>query len=404
MERITKEDSLYRVIDKVVPGTKDELIERINGGDQLKVKFGTDPTGRDLHFGHAVNLWAMRGMQERGHKVDLVIGDVTARIGDPAGRNQERPELTAETVDANAALFLRQIQMILLGDPKVFELHRNSTWYGAMSAIDFIDRTLRRTTLAQLTARKDFKDRIDGGHPIHGHELVYQLLQGYDSVHLGTDIAICGDDQLTNELMGRQLQVGAGLRGQDIMTTRLTPGIDGGKKQSKSIGNYIGLSHTPEEQFRRIMSIPDALIQEYLEVYTDLPTSEIAALVATRLAQDPRGLKMDLAKAMLKRYHPEDTIDAAVASYERSASNAAPEDTPVFFAPAHIDLIDFAAQNFGMSKSAFIRLVQGGGVSIDGKKLASSDVADRKLPLEVNHEVIVKYGKNKWAKLIPAQS
>ncbi len=400
MEKITQEHSLYRVIDKVVPGNRDELIERINGSEKLKVKFGTDPTGKDLHLGHAVNLWVMRAMQERGHSVDLIIGDVTARIGDPTGRNKERAELSHDEVNSNAGDFLKQIQLVLLTEQDVFTVHRNSDWYLAMNAVEFIDRTLRRTTLAQLIARSDFRTRIDASLAIHGHELVYQLIQGYDSVHLHSDVALCGDDQLTNELMGRHLQVSDGQRGQDIVTTRLTAGIDGGKKQSKSVGNYIGLTHSPEEKFRRIMSIPDRLISDYLEVYTDLASSEIRSLVDQYVNTAPRILKLILAKAMLVRYHSETEINQATESYERSATNSAPTDTQTYIVSPQIDLVNFAADILGMSKSAFIRLVESNAVSINGVKFSSSDIKERKLAIELTGDSILKYGKNKWAKLV----
>jgi len=403
MEKITPEQSLYRVIDKVIPGNRDTLMERVNSSEPLKIKFGTDPTGSGLHFGHAVNLWAMRAMQERGHKVDLVIGDVTARIGDPTGRNQERTELSENEVAANADMFLRQIQMVLLGEPDVFEIHRNSKWYQSMNAIEFIDKTLRRATLAMLTARNDFRARIDANLPIHGHELVYQLLQGYDSVHLKTDIAMCGDDQLTNELMGRHLQQSSNLSPQEIVTTRLTPGIDGGRKQSKSVGNYIGLTHSPEEQYRRIMSIPDPLISDYFEVYTDLLTSQLRSMVAQSLSSNPRDLKMTLAKEMLRRYHKDEIIEQAAESYARSAASGAPDDVPTHIINAPIDLVAFAVKNLKLSKSEFIRLVKGGAVSIDGKKIAESDLVERELSLEITRDIVVKYGKNKWVKLKPSQ-
>lgn len=402
MPRITEEDPLFRVIDKVVPGTKEEAVVLLNSTDPLRIKFGTDPTGSDLHFGHAVNLWAMRRMQELGHKVDLVIGDVTASIGDPTGRNKERPELTDDQVARNADHFLSQIKMILLDDPNVLEVHRNSTWFRAMNAVDFINATLRRTTVAQLLERQDFQNRLAANNPIHGHELTYQLLQGYDSVHLQSDIAVCGDDQLTNELMGRQLQQSHGLTPQMLMTTRLTPGIDGRAKQSKSLGNYIGLTHPATEQFRRIMSIPDDLIQVYFEVYTDLPTEEIRRIIVASKEGSPRDLKMLLARAMLSRYHKTEVIDGAVESYERSASKKAPSDAPsVFVSSPAVELIQFAVDHLKMSKSAFLRLVDSGAVTLDGTKINSSMLKERRLDVEIkNGKGELKYGKNKWIVLV----
>ncbi|MBI4232575.1 tyrosine--tRNA ligase [Candidatus Peregrinibacteria bacterium] len=405
MHKIEAEDPLFRVIDKVVPGDKAVALDLLNAELPQRIKFGTDPTGKDLHFGHAVNLWAMRRMQELGHKVDLVIGDVTASIGDPTGRKTERPTLTTAEVDGNAEHFLAQISRILLTTPDVFEVHRNSTWFSAMSAIDFINGTLRHTTIGKLLERKDFQERMAGNVPIHAHELAYQLLQGYDSVHLQTDIAVCGDDQLTNELMGRHLQERHGMQPQVLFTTRLTPGIDGGEKQSKSRGNYIGLTHSASEQFRRIMSIPDNLIEVYFEVYTDMPTDQIRASIAANLGASPRDLKMALARAMLSRYHSDEVIGSARENYERAALKQAPGDAPsVIVASPSVDLMQFAVDHLELSKSAFARLVAGGAVVLNGTKLDASMLKDRSLPVEISGgRAELKYGKNKWIVLTVEQ-
>lgn len=404
MEKITEETSLYRVIDKVVPDeNRNEFFERINGKEPLKIKFGTDPTGTDLHFGHAVNLWAMRSLQEMGHKVDLIIGDVTAKIGDPTGRNAERPQLDQETITKNTELFFAQIFKILKQDPKVFQIHHNSEWFNAMSAVKFIDSILRRVTISKLLERKDFKERMEFNLPIHAHEIVYQLLQGYDSVHLGSHMAICGDDQLTNELMGRQLQQAFGQEPQYILTTKITPGIDGGKKQSKTLGNYIGLNHSPEEQFRRIMSIPDVLMESYFNIYTDLPTSQIQSLLTQYRKSDQRTLKMILAESMLSRYHDENTIGQAKNSYERSAQGEDPEDIPtVHIQKEDLDLVDFAKANLGMSKTQFLNLIRSGAVRVDNIKLGETDLKDRSFIIRLSpaKRLVLRYGKNKWVAIV----
>ncbi len=398
IEKFSTDSHLYRVIDKVIPGNKDSLLRRLKDGEKLNIKFGTDPTGRDMHFGHAVNLWVLRYMQEIGHKVDLIIGDATASIGDPTGRNLERPQLDEDAIQANADKFLDQATKVLINNPEVLKVHRNSAWFKDMDALSFIHRVLRPITLSKLTERNTFKSRIEKGEPIHAHELVYQLLQGYDSVYLKTDIAVCGDDQLTNEMMGRDLQSHYKQEPQSILTTKITLGTDGKGKQSKTAGNYIGLNHSAAEQYRRIMSIPDSLIKDYFDIYTDLASSEIVSVIADA-REGVRGLKKKLAKEMLKRYHVDQTIGEAEESYERSASKSIPIDAPCYIVGQNeIDLLDFAKANFALSKSQFRNLVKGGAVSINGKKLDATNIStDGRLLVEVSSAVEVKYGQNKWA-------
>lgn len=398
MDNLSEDSYLYRVIDKVIPGEKTELLHKLGEGKKLRIKFGTDPTGTDLHFGHAVNLRVLRQMQDIGHRVDLIIGDATASIGDPTGRNRERPQLDELTIQGNASKFVEQATRILDPNPDLLTVHRNSVWFKEMDGLSFIHRILRPVTLSRMIERKTFRDRIEAGVPIHGHELVYQLLQGYDSVHLQSDIAVCGDDQLTNENMGRTFQQYNGQSPQIILTTRITPGIDGRAKQSKSLGNYIGLNHSVTEQYRRIMSIPDTLIREYFEVYTELPTSEIISLIS-QYANDNRNLKKKLAAAMLCSYHPADAIALAEESYERSAAKRSPVDSPVYLIQEEeVDLLGFVKTTFQLSKTHFRNLIKNNAVRVNGRKLALSDIgADGRVIIPVVGDVEIKYGANKWA-------
>ena len=398
MKKLSTDSSLFRVIEKVVPESKEELMEKINSGEKLNVKFGTDPTWADMHFWHAVNLWALRWLQDLWHKVDLIIWDATAYIGDPTWRNKERPEMSHEEINSNAEKFLWQISLILSTDPEVFALHRNSEWYKDMDALDFIWKVMKPITLSKLIERKTFKDRIANELSIHGNELVYQLLQWYDSVHLKSDVVFCWDDQLTNEIMGRTYQSIYKQSPQSIVTTKITPGIDGGAKQSKSVWNYIGLNHSPAEQFRRIMSIPDNLIPEYFAIYTDLVDSEIKMLI-DQYKSDLRGLKVMLAKSMLTRYHSDEVIGNAYGSYEKTARNRAPNDIKTLLVNDwNIDLVTFWSQELWFSKNQFRNLIKWWAVSINGTKVGL-DKDKLSCSIELGDETILKYWKNKWIKL-----
>lgn len=239
-------DRLGRTADRIVG--LDDLVARLDNGTPLRIKFGVDCTAPDLHIGHAVNLWMMRYLQDLGHAVVFVLGDVTTRIGDPTGRSQTRPMLPPEQIDANAARYLDQVSLVLRTDPAVLEIRRNSEWYAAMDVADLIG-VFMHITHAQLIARDMFRDRIAAGREIGLHELIYPVLQAYDSVAVQSDLTIVGSDQLFNEALGRQLQQRVGSRPQTVITSRITPGLDGGPKQSKSLGNYVALTDPPDEKF-----------------------------------------------------------------------------------------------------------------------------------------------------------
>ncbi|HVU66979.1 MAG TPA: tyrosine--tRNA ligase, partial [Ktedonobacteraceae bacterium] len=254
-----------------------EFTRLLASGRQLRIKYGVDVTAPYLHTGHAVNLWMMRQMQDMGHKVLFLIGDFTTRIGDPTDRDLLRPVLPAEEIERNAEAFIEQARMVLrFDDPALLEIRRNSEWYERTRAEELL-RLFSMVTHARLIARDMFQARIQQGREIYTHELLYPILQGYDSVQLQADLTIIGSDQLFNEMLGRFYQERYGQSPQVIITTRITPGIDGKAKQSKSLGNYIGLGHSPREKFGRAMKLPDDLILTYLEVYTDVPLRDIAA-------------------------------------------------------------------------------------------------------------------------------
>lgn len=232
--------------------------------------YGTTRTGFALHIGHAVNLWAMREMQEHGHKVVFLIGDFTTQIGDPTGKSKTRPRLDQKQIERDAEGFIAQVSTILLTDPDVFEIRRNSEWWSSMSLGRFME-LLSLVTHAKLIQRDMFQRRIALDSEIYMHELLYPILQGYDSYELDSDLTIVGTDQLFNEMMGRFYQERLGAKPQTVITTKITPGIDGREKQSKSLGNYIAVSDSPRDKFGKAMSLPDHLVAEFLHVYTLVP-------------------------------------------------------------------------------------------------------------------------------------
>ncbi len=279
-------DRLRRTTDSIV-GEAD-LSERLASGRPLRIKYGVDCTAPDLHLGHAVNLWMMRQLQDLGHQVVFLLGDLTTRVGDPTGRSETRPVLTPEEIEANALSFLEQVSLVLRTDPAVFEVRRNSEWYDAMPVAELLS-LFAQVTHAQLMSRDMFRDRVAAGREIAVHELIYPVLQGYDSFAMRSDLTIVGSDQLFNEQLGRHFQQRLGAAPQVVITTTITPGIDGRAKQSKSLNNYIGLTDSPRDKFGKLMSIPDSLVEPYARVYTELPLETVAALEAAAAARRSAG-------------------------------------------------------------------------------------------------------------------
>ena len=265
-------DSFARTTDEIV--TLAEFKEKLSSGRKLRIKYGVDVTAPLLHLGHGVNLWMMREMQDAGHTVVFLIGDFTTRVGDPTGRSQTRPVISRDEIEANAEEFINQVSVILRTEPEVFEVRRNSEWWDSMSLDEFMS-LLSMVNHGRLIARDMFQRRIEEGSEIHMHEFLYPVLQGYDSYALESDLTIVGTDQLFNELMGRFYQSRLGQAPQIVITTKITAGIDGGEKMSKSLGNFISIAHSARDMFGRTMSIPDHLIVPYLKVYTTVPAGTV---------------------------------------------------------------------------------------------------------------------------------
>jgi len=267
-------ESFSRTTDEIF--SLNEFEELIDSKKKIRIKYGVDVTSPYLHIGHAVNLWMMRELQDLGHKVVFLIGDFTTQIGDPTGRNNTRPIIPQSEIDKNAEEFLRQAKMVLrFDDPDLLDVRRNSEWFSKYQLSEFL-KLLSMVTHSRLISRDMFQRRIKNQEDIYLHEMIYPILQGYDSYVLESDLTIIGSDQLFNEMLGRFYQQRFGQKPQVIITTKITQGIDGKAKQSKSLDNYIGLGHSSRDKFGRCMKVPDELIMDYLKIYTKVPKEEIS--------------------------------------------------------------------------------------------------------------------------------
>ncbi|MGW6276775.1 tyrosine--tRNA ligase [Kribbella sp. NPDC055071] len=395
MNPTTVIDRLRRTTDDIIGAA--DLRERLESGRPLRIKYGVDCTAPDLHLGHAVNLWMMRQLQDLGHRVVFLLGDLTTRVGDPTGRSQTRPVLTPEEIDANAASFLEQVSLVVRTDPEVFEVRRNSEWYDGMRIAELLG-LFAQVTQAQLMSRDMFRDRVAAGREIAVHELIYPVLQGYDSFAMRSDLTIVGSDQLFNEQLGRHFQQRLGAPPQVVITTTVTPGIDGRAKQSKSLNNYIGLADSPRDKFGKLMSIPDSLVEPYARVYTELPLDTVAALEAAAAHGGPqaRDAKLLLAAAVVTRYHGAGTAKTELDAFRRTFSERAqPKDIPqiIINGPTTVlDLLQVARPD--ASKSELRRLIRQGGVMLDGVR-----VEDPVGTVDVGTGVVLKSGARLWHRI-----
>ncbi|MGZ0147910.1 tyrosine--tRNA ligase [Kribbella sp. WER1] len=385
-------DRLRRTTDLIV-GAED-LRERLDSGRPLRIKYGVDCTAPDLHLGHAVNLWMMRQLQDLGHRVVFLLGDLTTRVGDPTGRSSTRPVLTPEQIDANAGSFLEQVSLVLRTDPEVFEVRRNSEWYDAMPVAELLG-LFAQVTQAQLMARDMFRERVAAGREIAAHELVYPVLQGYDSFAMQSDLTIVGSDQLFNEQLGRHFQQRLGAPPQVVITTTITPGIDGRAKQSKSLNNYIGLTDSPQDKFGKLMSIPDELVGAYARVYTELPEDTVAAL-ADASGPAARDAKLRLAAAVVTRYHGAGVAKAELEAFRRTFTDRSePADVPELTTtdprPTVLTLLRLAHPT--ASNSELRRLLRQGAITINGTR-QNDPTSEVPLP------ATLKSGPRTWHRII----
>lgn len=373
----------------------EELRKILLSGKQLRLKYGVDLTAPHLHIGHAVNLWMYRYLQDLGHKVVFLLGDFTTQIGDPTGRSKTRPVLAQEEIEKNAQAFLEQVTVVLRSDPEVFEIRRNSEWFGRMKSAELLS-LLSFVTHDKLISRDMFRARIEQSLPIYMHEMLYPILQGYDSRMLEADLTIVGSDQLFNEMMGRLYQERFGQAPQIIITSVVTPGIDGKEKQSKSLGNYIGLAHTQREKFGRLMSMPDHLVPSYFKVYTDLPLEEIAEL-EKRFGGEPMQLKTTLAKTIVARYHGNAAGEEEAEWFKKTFSNKEfPANAPqIAVGKSPASAYEIVRASFGAaekSNSEIRRLFAQNAVSLSGKTISDPNESQT-IPAE---GLQLKVGKKNW--------
>jgi tyrosyl-tRNA synthetase len=352
------------------------LKNRLERGDRLRVKLGLDPTKPDIHLGHTVPLRTLRRYQAQGHQAVLIIGDWTARIGDPSGQNVTRPQLTKEEVDAAAQTYLDQAWKIL--DEGETEVRLQSEWFDKMRLEDVVGLT-SRYTVARMLAREDFAKRMKEGRPVGMHELLYPLLQAYDSVAVRSDLELGGTDQTFNLLVGRDIQEAYGQPPQDIQTMPLLEGLDGVKKMSKSLDNYIGIAEPPDVMYRKAMSVPDQLIVRYLQLVTDANAGELAAAErALRDGVNPRDVKQRLAERIVRQFHP----NAEPRDYRDESGGFKTGG------PATVELQKgdrpvaqlFLDAGLVASKSEARRLVAQKGITINGQPISSAD--DRITPTD----------------------
>lgn len=345
-------------------------------GTRLRIKAGFDPTAPDLHLGHTVLIRKMRHFQQLGHDVIFLIGDFTALIGDPTGRNTTRPPLTREQINANAETYKEQIFKLL--DPEKTIIDFNAKWMNAFTPEEFI-RLTAKVTVAQMMERDDFSKRFAGGIPISVHEMLYPLVQGYDSVALRADVELGGTDQKFNLLMAREIQRAYGVEPQMIMTTPLLEGLDGVNKMSKSLNNYIGITESADDVYGKAMSISDELMWRYYDLVTDLTPVEIAKLKhdVESGAAHPRDLKSNLAKKIVADFHSQSAADQAEAEFiRRFRQHQAPSDVKTFELTANgpktriADLL--VATELAPSKAEARRLVTQGGVRLNGERVADA--------------------------------
>ncbi|MBU3987815.1 MAG: tyrosine--tRNA ligase, partial [Gammaproteobacteria bacterium] len=374
-----------------------ELVEKLKAGRPLRVKAGFDPTAPDLHLGHTVLINKMRHFQEAGHHIMFLIGDFTGLIGDPTGKNATRPPLSREQILQNAQTYREQVFKIL--DPDKTEVCFNSTWFDSLGAAGMI-KLAAQHTVARMLERDDFAKRYAGNQPIAIHEFLYPLCQGYDSVAMRADVELGGTDQKFSLLVGREMQKHYGQPPQCVLMMPLLEGLDGNNKMSKSLGNYVGIAEPPQEIFGKLMSISDELMWRYFELLSFRSNSEIAGLKREAAeGRNPRDVKVMLAQELVARFHSQRAAELAYEDFQaRFQRGTLPDDMPeITIAAAPIAQV-LKQAGLVSSTSEALRLIDGGGVRLDGEK-----VSDKALVLEAGKAVVLQVGKRKYARVLLAR-
>ncbi len=393
---------LADILAQIKRGTEEilvesELLEKLESGRRLRVKAGFDPTAPDLHLGHTVLINKLRVFQELGHEVLFLIGDFTGMIGDPTGKSSTRPPLTRDQVIENARSYEQQIFKIL--DPEKTLVMFNSSWMNAMSSADLIQLAARHT-VARMLERDDFSKRYKGGQPIAIHEFLYPLIQGYDSVAMKADVELGGTDQKFNLLVGRELQKQYGQSQQTVITLPILEGLDGVQKMSKSLGNYIGISETPDEMFGKIMSISDDLMWRYFELLSFRPIMEIEGLKKEMAAgRNPRDIKFLLGEEIVARFHSQaDAVAARENFIARFQKGAMPDEIPEKTLTGEgggLAIANLLKQaGLTQSTSDALRMIRQGAVKIDGQR-----IEDSKLHIAAGTVHVYQVGKRRFARV-----
>jgi tyrosyl-tRNA synthetase len=396
---------LKRGVEQIVPEAEfvKKLERSVRTNRPLRVKYGIDPTGIDVHLGHTVPLRKLRQFQDLGHTAIIIIGNYTALVGDPSGRDETRSKLTQEQVEANAVDYLTQVGRII--DLSRAEVHKNGDWFSKWSFLDVLDLT-RRMTIGQMTAREDFAKRIAAEKPVYLHECLYPLMQGWDSVEITADVELGGTEQLFSLLVARDLQQSQNQEPQVAMTMPILVGTDGTRRMGKSLGNYIGVAESAENQFGKIMSIPDEPMRQYFTLLTELPLADVDRNLAPGV--NPRDTKELLGKLIVEYYHGQEAAEKAASLFRRRAAGMDPDDIPtVELAAAKLDdqgripaFVLLKELNLESSTSNARRLIAQGGLNIGPEREA---IADPKALVHVSDGLIVRVGKRKIVRVAVRQ-
>lgn len=385
---------LEKEVEEII--VKESLERKIKSGKKLRIKFGADPTKPDLHLGHAVVIRVLKKFQEEGHIIIFVVGDYTAKIGDPSGRDKTRPMLSEQEIEKNAQTYFEQVGKIL--DIKNIELKRNSEWLKNLDYAEII-KIASKFNIARILERDDFYNRYKKGISIGLHEFLYPVMQAYDSLFLKADLEIGGTDQKFNMLAGRELQEKMGEEPQDVITCKILEGLDGKRKMSKSLNNYVGLDESPLEMYGKIMSIPDSLIIKYYSLCTDYSSKEIKELEKSMKINkiNPRDAKAKLAYSIVKIYHNQEEAQKASAEFERIFKmREMPKDIPEITLKMPIYLICdlLVSTNLVNSKSEARRLIEQKGVKIDGET-----ITNKNKKIKIKEDMVIQVGKRRFVRV-----
>ncbi len=398
MTLINKEDLLNRGVEDII--VREDFLKKLDSGKSLRLKMGFDPSAPDIHLGHVVGLRKLRQLQELGHKVILIVGDWTAQIGDPSGRSQTRKMLTSEEVNANAQTYLDQFFKIV--DREQTEIRLQSEWFGPFNLSNVIELT-SKFTVAQILARDDFAKRFSDNHPIAITELLYPLLQAYDSVAIKSDVEFGGSDQRFNLLVGRELQQNQGMEPQQCFIMPLLPGTDGTQKMSKSLNNYIGINETGREIYGKIMSIPDTLISQYFECLTDKPTNQVLEIQSalSNGSANPLELKKEVAHTIVRDFYSLDMAKEAESFFTKTVQNReTPDDIDHFILPGSAEAETLRLSNIlvesGLTSSAgeARRLIDQKAIKLDGTTITKN------LSIKELGRGVLKVGRRRYLRLM----